>query len=129
MTLQSFAVGQRYPLPLPSSDGTSLQHHGGTLSVLIHYKGVTSKEINQVKRGKVRFRTFVEQGFIIPMVRFGTLPAMELPFNPAIYSSIQGRFEVQTNWLHIYLVELSQRQILPRQKLQIVWFVHCCYAF
>ncbi|MEC1759845.1 hypothetical protein [Schinkia azotoformans] len=108
MNFHNLVVGQPLPLfnTIPKREGTSLNYlEDGSLCIVIRFDSFTTQERNEIKKGLIQFRYIQEEDKIFLLVRFGTLPPMELPFDPTIYLKQGLDFKVLSNSLSIYAVD------------------------
>jgi len=108
MTLQSFEVGKPIPALLTpythGPDGASLQlMEDLSLLLCVVLTDATSKEVQAIKKGLVRFRLLEQEDLIFPMVAFDhNVAEFELPFDPTGYKEDIPEL---ANLLHIVLID------------------------
>jgi hypothetical protein len=110
-----FEVGEVVPLPgkFLKREGTTLNYtQDGSLFMLINWKNISSKEKREIKNGAIQFCYIQENDYILMLMRIGTLPPMEFPFDPTIYTKNGIKFIIRSNALIIYAIEHTNQKLV-----------------
>lgn len=139
MAFHQLEVGQPFPFinQIPKAEGTSLNFtEEGSLCTVIRYRNFSSQEKREIKSGVVQFRFIQNHDLILLLARFGTLPPIELPFDPSIYSKHGTEFKVQSNSLSVYAVDHASHKLVAMRVIGLhqdflnhflnIWYRNCC---
>ena len=116
----TFEVGKPFPITTgyPKQEGASLNFTAeGSLFMMIHWRNITADEKREMKKGVIQFRYIQEGGFIIPLMRLGTMPPIEFPFDPTLYERHGVPFQIQSNQLTIYAVDYSNHHLVAMREI------------
>ncbi|MBY6272485.1 MAG: hypothetical protein CW346_09770 [Bacillaceae bacterium] len=115
-----FAIGETFPLigVIPKGEGTTLNYTAdGSLFMAIKWSNISSKEKREVKNGVIQFRYIQEDDNILMLMKLGTLPPMEFPFDPTIYTKKGVEFKVRSNILSIYAIEHTNHKLVSMRAI------------
>jgi hypothetical protein len=133
--IEKFCVGYEFSLfkDHPKKDGAVLEvSKEGSYILPIFLSGMLPKEIEAIRRGKIEFRVFEDNGtgFLLTLIRLGMNSlTFEIIFDPTLYKDRKNDISLYTksNVLHISGVEATnnilqcQRLISIPPELQAKW--------
>ncbi|MEC1748077.1 hypothetical protein [Schinkia azotoformans] len=120
MNVQTFAVGETFPLidSISRGEGTALNYvSDASLFITVKWSNITSKEKKELKNGVIRFRYVKEGEYLLLLMRIGTLPPMEFPFDPTIYVRKGIPFSILSNAINIFAIEHISSKLLVKRLI------------
>ncbi|WP_137744587.1 hypothetical protein [Robertmurraya siralis] len=120
MNVQTFAVGETFPLidSISRGEGTALNYvSDGSLFITVKWSNITSKEKKELKNGVIRFRYVKDGEYLLLLMRIGTLPPMEFPFDPTIYGRKGIPFSIQSNKIDIFVIEHTSSKLMVMRMI------------
>lgn len=80
LELGQLEVGKPYPATIPPADGCFFDMTDNGATLLIFMKSPTSKELESIKNGKIKFALTVKEGIIFILYKFGSLGWRNVPY-------------------------------------------------